>query len=347
MKFDTRTFRLPLFGLAAAVLGIVVMAAGEDRAAPKRARGGDLSVDWNLLRNDDDSRSHHARWTITNNGTAPLPATGWTLYFSQMQMAEREPTVSIDPAVTIIHFSGDLLLLQPTDQFRPIPPGGTYTCEYQGNAPINKECWAPSGLYIVFEDDDGNEDDPELIGKVTIEPFTRPEQINRGELDQTPIPTPALLHEQNSKLSLLPADELSPITPTPVHFRETGGTRTISSNMIIRYGDGLASDAGYLATMLRPALGAAPLAEPGTDSGQNMILLRVADVDVAGETKTSGSEAYVLDIGGDGITITGADADGVFYGIQSLLQLLPPHAFTAGVPFPRGRPPVELPLGAH
>lgn len=332
------------FGLAASICLAVVASAADDASAD-RATGGDLTVHWHLLRNDDDSRSHHARWTITNHSTAALPASGWTLYFSQMQMAEREPTRSIDPAVKITHFSGDLMLLQPTDKFEPIPPGGTLTFEYHGHAPINKECWAPNGLYIVFEDVGGNEADPELIGAVEIEPFTRPEQINRGQLDQTPIPTPTYLQEQNAKLSLLPAAELSPITPTPLAYRASGGTRSIDNTIRIRYGDGLASDAGYLARMLRPALGSAPLAEPGTDPNPNAILLTVSDIEADGDSKSDGSEAYVLDITADnGITITGADADGVFYGIQSLLQLLPPSAFVGGVPFPRGRPSVELPL---
>ena len=339
------TIALPAVTVFTVAVCVAVFTRAADEATPDRARGGDLTVHWNLLRNDDDSRSHHARWTITNNGSSPLPARGWTLYFSQMQMAEREPTISIDPGVKITHFSGDLLLMQPTDQFRAIPPGGSYTCEYHGTAPINKECWAPCGLYIVFEDDQGREDDPELIGRVTIEPFTRPEQINRGKLDETPIPTPAYLHEQNSKLSLLDADKLSPITPTPVVYQAAGGARMIDAAIRIRYGDGLASDAGYLARMLRPALGAAPLAEPGTEPNPNAILLKVADIDVAGESKTDGSEAYLLDVtADDGIIVTGADADGVFYGIQSLLQLLPPDAFVSGAPFPRGRPPVELPL---
>src|SRR5690606_37183898 len=134
---------------------------------------------------------------ITNHGEASLPATGWTLYFNMLHLAAREPTLAIDPAVKITHFSGDLMKLQPTGQFQPVPAGGTFSFEYHGVEAVNKECWAPSGLYIVFEDADGNEAEPELIGRVTIEPFTRPEQINRGELDQTPIPTPAYLHEQN------------------------------------------------------------------------------------------------------------------------------------------------------
>lgn len=300
---------------------------------------------WTLLRNDDDSRTHHGRWTITNNGDEPLPATGWTLWFNMLHLAEREPTLKIDPAVRITHFSGDLMRLQPTDGFRALGPGESFSFEYHGVNTVNKPSWGPCGLYIVFEDQPGHDSRPELIGRVTVEPFTRPEQINRGKLDRTPIPTPEYLHEQNSRLSLLPPDQVGPITPTPVLFRATGGIRTIDSGVIVRFGPGLASDAGYLANQLRPVLGAAPRTEPGVTPGPDVILLRAGGIVVDGTQQRAGSEAYVLDVTTDtGITITGADSDGVFYGIQSLLQLLPPRSFAGGVPVPGASVPVELPL---
>ncbi|MFO1093045.1 MAG: family 20 glycosylhydrolase [Planctomycetaceae bacterium] len=316
---------------AVAVLCAVNISASNGVGA-ERAHGGDLTIEWGVLRNDDDSRSHHGRWTITNNGSAALPASGWTIWFNMLQLAERAPTRKIDPAVKISHFSGDMMRLQPTDKFKPIPPGESFTFEYHGEAAVNKECWAPCGLYIVFTDEQGHDSRPELIGMVTVNPFTKPEQINRGKLDQTPIPTPAYLHEQNSKLSLLPADNVGPITPTPVLYRASGGERKIDSGIVIRYGEGLASDAGYLSQQLQWALGAAPRAEPGDSAGDNVILLRIGKIKVGSDEKTTGSEAYTLDVAAKGITITGADADGVFYGIQSLLQLLPPTAFAGGLP---------------
>ena len=40
-----------------------------------------------------------------------------------------------------------------------------------------------------------------------------------------------------------------------------------------------------------------------------------------------GSEGYVLEVVPDGVRITGSDAAGMFYGTQTLLQLLPPQVF--------------------
>ncbi len=308
-----------------------------------RARGGDLHFHWNLLRNDDDSQSHHARWTITNNGSAPLPRSGWTLYFNQLHFAYRDPVIRINSGVEISHINGDLMQLRPTKEFQEIPAGGNLTIEYHGRGLVNKVSWAPSGLYLVFEDATGQESAPELIGKVTAEPLTRPEQINRGKLDQTPIPTPEFLHRQNQSLTRLAPHQISQITPTPVSVHQTGKVRAIDGNVIIRYAEGLAGDAGYLANHLRPVVGTAPRAEPGNSVGQNVILLEIGPVNVAGDRKESGSEAYRLDITeSQGIRITGADADGVFYGIQSLLQLLPPASF--GRAYADTRDDITLPV---
>ncbi|MBM4076376.1 MAG: hypothetical protein FJ267_12140, partial [Planctomycetes bacterium] len=311
---------------------ITTIEAADQSSGTDRVRGGDLSIHWDLLRNDDDSQTHHARWTITNHGTKSFAGGRWTIYFNQLHLAHRDPILKIDLAVRISQFSGDLMKLQPTAAFKPIPSGGSFSFEYHGKEPINKESWAPAGPYIVFENDQGKEESPELIRKITVEPFTRPEQINRGKNDQTPIPTPAFLQSQNSKLSRLPPNQLMPITPTPVVYQANGATRTIDSHIIIRFVAGLASDAGYLSQQLRPVLGAAPRTEPGNTQGPDTILLKLDAIEVGGDRKQAGSEAYRLDITADrGIIITGADVDGVFYGIQSLLQLLPPTSFAGGL----------------
>ncbi len=303
--------------------------SSKETAAPVRPRGADLGIHWQLLKNGDDSRSHFARWTITNHGKTAFPAHGWTIYFNQLHLAAFEPILKIDPRVTIKHFSGDLIKLQPTDSFQPIPPGGSFSFEYHGVEAINKLCWAPAGIYIVFENEKGEEFPPELIGKVTIEPFTKPEQVARGPLDKMPVPTPAWQYEQNAQLSLLPSERVGKITPTPVVYREKAGTVEVGKSLVIRRGEGLEPEADYLAKMLGTALGAAPKIETGSQSAKNAVVLQIGEVHVDGQKKSAGSEAYLLDADAEnGVVITGADSAGVFYGIQSLLQLLPPTSFS-------------------
>lgn len=302
-----------------------------DQQSANRPHGADLEIRWTLISNADDARSHLARWSITNRGKAPLKPQGWTIYFNMLHMATRKPIVEQPPTVNITHFSGDLLKLQPTKEFPELKPGTTYSFEYRGVEAVNKQSWGPAGVYIVFVNAAGEEEKPEMIGKMTIDPFTQPEQINRGTIDQTPIPTPAYLYEQNTKLSLLPQEKIGKVTPTPVFYRETGPQLTFGAPLVINPGNAPASDAEYLARMLKPVLGKAPEINPAA-RGSQVILLQIGEISVQGEKKESGSEAYVLDANqNQGVTITGADADGVFYGIQTLLQLFPPTSFAGGL----------------
>ncbi len=298
-------------------------------AGMRHPRGTDLHVRWTLLENAQDGQSHRARWTITNHGDVALPSHGWTIYFNMLHMASRTPVLDGPSEVTITHFSGDLFKLQPTDAFSALAPGETFAFEYHGVEAVNKISWAPEGIYIVFENAQGEEERPMVIGSVTIDPFTRPEQINRGAVDQTPIPTPAHLHSKNQKLTRLPIDRVGKLTPTPVVYKGKGSEVTLTADWTIRHGQDLKSDARYLARMLHSALAVTPSVEPGETPEQRTIVLRIGTVTVQGDSKRPGSEAYTLNIEADrGIEIIGADADGVFYGIQSLLQLLPPSSFT-------------------
>ncbi|MFG2340353.1 beta-N-acetylhexosaminidase [Streptomyces yangpuensis] len=89
---------------------------------------------------------------------------------------------------------------------------------------------------------------------------------------------------------------------------------------------------GSVARWMRRELGAAtgwtlPAAPAGTGPGGGgavaELRLRI-DPDVAGDR---GPESYRLDIGGDGAELTGATAAGLFWGAQTLRQLLGPDAY--------------------
>jgi hexosaminidase len=61
---------------------------------------------------------------------------------------------------------------------------------------------------------------------------------------------------------------------------------------------------------------------PQTASGP-AIVLKTGAVNVNGIAK----EAYKLNVDQNGVTIVGSDAAGVFYGVQSLLQLIPTESY--------------------
>ena len=113
------------------------------------------------------------------------------------------------------------------------------------------------------------------------------------------------------------------IIPKPVRLQAGAGTWMLRGDAVIGApvpGHGIAT---YLAELLRPATGF----ELPVCTGAGDISLRPE----AGRGETLGDEGYALQAAADGVTITAATDAGLFYGVQSLRQLLPPQV-EAGAP---------------
>src|SRR5690606_1277923 len=82
-------------------------------------------------------------------------------------------------------------------------------------------------------------------------------------------------------------------------------------------------EADFLQQKLAELTGTNLSIEEGQGSGEEAIFLRSGALEVAGISR----EAYTLDIDEKGIEIMGSDAAGVFYGIQSLIALLPTEIY--------------------
>ncbi|MEU4358477.1 beta-N-acetylhexosaminidase [Streptomyces virginiae] len=99
---------------------------------------------------------------------------------------------------------------------------------------------------------------------------------------------------------------------------------------------------GTTARWLRRELGAAtgwelPPAEPGRSAELRLCL-------APGAVGGLGPEAYRLDVGPDGVELAGATAAGLFWGAQTLRQLLGPQAYRRA-PLPGGPRAWSLPYG--
>ncbi len=104
------------------------------------------------------------------------------------------------------------------------------------------------------------------------------------------------------------------IVPAPREYKKRDGVFTILTTTKITHYPELRPSAMYLAEYL-------PLSvqEYNGASAGNIVL---------GTNKNLAAEAYVLDIGAEGITIEGGSAAGVQNGIETLLQLLPAKVYS-------------------
>ncbi len=119
------------------------------------------------------------------------------------------------------------------------------------------------------------------------------------------------------------ANSLFPIIPQPQQVESLSGRPfRVTAETVIRYSCATAHQpAEMLAEALRPATGYALPVEPG-QAGAGVILLVKDDADVP-----LGEEGYALRADSSGVVIRAPGAAGLFYGGQTLRQLLPAEIF--------------------
>ncbi|MBD5375582.1 MAG: family 20 glycosylhydrolase [Bacteroides sp.] len=110
------------------------------------------------------------------------------------------------------------------------------------------------------------------------------------------------------------------VVPQPVSIEEMPGQFRLTQSTVVSYAPGLEEYAAYLRDAVAESTGF-ELALSGKPA-KNGISLKVDSVAV------DKPEGYTLDVTTAGVTVTGADRGGLFYGIQTLLQLFPPEIYS-------------------
>ena len=284
--------------------------------APER-----ITIYWGLVANQENGR---ARWelTLVNQDTVALPPSGWSLFFNFMRLIDAQ---SVSPTVQLTHINGDFYQLAPAATFTPLPPGARRTLTFESFGPILKAIDAPAGFYFVFRDSESRALPPMPVRDVRILPFASAFQTQSHPADQRPVPTPALDYYQNAYLEVLPPETLTPVIPTPYHLSRRRGSWKPEHTITIAYESSLSHEAAFLAQVLTPFLHTPPRLIEGT---QGAIRLRLGSVRLPDTNQEARSEAYHLSIEPTtGVTITGSDPAGVFYGIQTLRLLIDPAQY--------------------
>jgi hexosaminidase len=280
-----------------------------------------IHIQWELLSNfQDNPDAFEARFIFENKSADfTLANHKWTLFFN---IAPR-PIIDhpIAQPAFLTHINGDWYRMEPNDNFI-LKPGDKQEIRYMGTEAVIKETDAPLGLYFVFYDEDGNEDAIVEVNNYSILPFEREEQILRGTQDYEVLPTAERFYREHEGLNLLSSRDIHKVLPTPFRITTSTGKLQIDNTWYIQYDESFAREARFLQNKLNALTGNNFSAGTDQQSG-NKIQLRKGNISVNNKKE----EAYTLRMSDNVITITGTDATGVFYGIQSLLALMPADAY--------------------
>jgi hexosaminidase len=293
-----------------------------------------VTVTWELISNFTPRKDgFEAMFVLSNNSKLRLDDKNWALFFN---MAPRPITPhTTSQSATIQHLNGDWYKMVPEKGF-VLEPGASVEVRYLGTEGVIKETDAPTGLYFVFY---GKNEQIVQVQDYTIKPFLRREQVLRNDEDQEPLPTPEYLYRENLGLSRVGEDSLLPLLPTPLRLVAGTGTFPLDNRLTIHHDKELAGEARFLSQRLEQLTGTQFRTSEAVAVAPTGIYLRTGPVDISPKNVSGTSvpgtsvpgtavpgtarEAYRLQIGDNGISVTGASAAGVFYGIQSLLSMVP------------------------
>lgn len=282
--------------------------------------GSHLQFTWQCLGNGHNGDNFLAELKLTNLADLDLAGKGWTIYFNTCRKIKPE---TVTGGVAIEQVNGDLWRMLPTADFGRLGSGDTRLIAYEGMFWTISHTDAPLGFYIVY-DEGTPAARAEAIGDPRILPFATDAARDRNANDKTPQKWSAeSRYADNAGLSVLAPAKVGKITPTPLDAAFNDHACVIDADTLIVHDAALASEAAFLRSALRDVTGAELQRSAIKVPGRIAITLQLGKVAVQGAT----DEAYRLDIGVDGVTITGQGAHGVFNGIQSLRQLLPVDSF--------------------
>jgi len=267
----------------------------------------DLSITWEPIKNDAPKPGQSLNaLTLTNHGKTSLPALGWKLYFnSARNILKQSPTNNAE----INFVNGDLFSLTPTAGFTELKPGQSERIEFVGEDQVINITDGPEGFYLVW---DQEPDRGHNLGEFSVKPFS---PTYKGLI------TPAIIYDQNQNITDIPEEKLTKVFPTPVSYIETSGSFPLGNNTYITSLSEFSKEADYLKNEFKNSFGINTTVSNGDKLNTKPFITLGLDPNI-------GPEAYHLVILPNYIMVLASTPTGIFYGIQSLISIIPPSAYT-------------------
>ncbi|MFY8273952.1 family 20 glycosylhydrolase [Pseudoalteromonas sp. SSDWG2] len=269
----------------------------------------------------NEDKSFLGTITVTNRSDVALPAgeQDWQIYLHSV----RKMTQGISQGLYIEHVNGDLHRLTPTKDFPGLAPGETLKVPFEAAVWIVAYSDFMPRAFIVSGDSKPaiftNTDSEDFTDFVA--PLTQEQQLRRYSQphDQTVLADARMRFERNQANTTTHFDEANPrIIPKPRNLDFRKGSLGLNEQWQIRYAGQLESEVKLLQDDLASKYTLQLSAHPDHIQPPKSKLLSITI-----DKHIANAEGYQLKIGKERIDIIGADNAGAFYGMQSLLALLP------------------------
>jgi hexosaminidase len=256
----------------------------------------------------------------------------WQIYLH----AVRKLRSASENGLTIEHVQGDLHRITANAAFKGLAAGKHLEIPYlSSGAMVSYTDFMPRAFIVA------GSLQPELFVNTDTEqlsqfvaPISKPEQQLRStepKPDLYPIATASSRYQQNQ---LVNEGDISAqavqdrIIPTPKKAVYGRGRTELTNNWQINFQGRLTKEADYLQQQLA-ASGLTIKSQSGVNEQHQQKILLMVDPTIKGD------ERYQLDINAESILIRGSDNAGAFYGLQSLLSLLPAQVANGVASLPR------------
>jgi hexosaminidase len=265
--------------------------------------------------------------TLNNQSDVALPAgeSDWQLYIHSVRKISTELVAGLN----IEHVNGDLHRITPTKNFTGLASGKSLVLEFDAQVwVVAYSDFMPRAFFVSGDNKPAifaNTDSEDMTQFVA--PFERENQLRRYNepKDLTVLVTPKVRFERNQQTTsqVSQQDALKRIIPKPQKVEFNRGTATLDSSWQITFQGQLKNEVMVFMQDLQDDYGLTLKAQPDHIklAKEKLISLKVNPQLAGGK-----SESYTLEIDDDRIEIVGSDNAGVFYAMQSLLNLLPANS---------------------
>lgn len=282
--------------------------------------GDKAELRFGVVSNFGQEGTFDALVTVNNNSAVSLPKgkSNWKVYIHSVKRILSTTSTEL----TFKRLQGDLYEIAPTDKFSGLTAGSSLQFPYTARGHIvSYSDFMPRAFIATSAGDSAvfaNTDTENL--EAFIDPFSKPEQFLRFDTpvkDLYGVVTTQSRYQTNAAINELEASsERLKIVPTPKQVTYSKGSAKIDSQWVITEVGGLAFEASYLQQRFAESGLSLDKTISANTPKKHLIELSV-------DEKISHPEAYELNITSEKISISAGTTTGVFYGVQSLLSLLP------------------------